>query len=142
MKIKKIIISLLAIICGIGFHGRFLVRLILDSIEYRNVSWGPMLMPAYAFTTSLTFCGVLGFFDLTKTKNGTIFFWAAIIFSTMTLVVGGALLPGIPFYLIGGLIFSGLNFVAIFVFENVGINRITAAINIFLILITPFTALL
>jgi len=105
MKIKKIIISLLAIICGIGFHGRFLVRLILDSIEYRNVSWGPMLMPAYAFTTSLTFCGV-------------------------------------PFYLIGGLIFAGLNFVAIFVFENVGINRITAAINIFLILITPFTALL
>jgi hypothetical protein len=140
MKIKKII-SILAIICGVGFHGRFLVGLILDSIEYPSVSWGPILMPAYAFTTSLTFCGVLGFFDLTKTKNGLIFFWAAIIFSTMTLVVGGALIPGIPFYSMAGLIFVGLNFIAIFVFENVGVNRITAAINIFLILITPFTTL-
>ena len=87
MKIKKII-SILAIICGVGFHGRFLVRLIQDSIKYPNVSWGPFLMPAYAFTTSLAFYGVLGLFDLTKIKNGAILFWATVILSTMILVVG------------------------------------------------------
>src|SRR5688572_31516940 len=140
MKIKKII-PILAIICGIGFQGGVLVELILDSIEYPNISWGPILMPAYAFTTSLAFYGVLGLFDLTKIKNGKIFFWAAVIFSTMTLIVGSALLTGIAFYLVGGLIFVGLNFMTIFVFEKVGMNTTTLVTNIFLILITPFTAL-